>query len=299
MKRQEHREPRIRASKPGERISIDFHDFEVGINGYTSCGIITCRESSLCWDYYFTNRYDENLLTMLKHFVQMLETMYDIKVRVIETDNELQKGNLTRGWITEKGIRVDESAPRTQQQNGSGERSGGVVKEKGLQWKTPYESFYSGIPNAQEDNQPRIGHMRVIGSKAFAMTDSAQQKSKRLQSRTNPKAWIGFLVGYNSQNIFRIWNPVTNKIYITRDVIFNEEEFFSANEEQMREITAEQTLEEIQSRLQALLNSEQLDQVMDPVQGPDEQEMTETSLENAVEELPTGEAEPEEGEAAE
>ncbi|KAF4416440.1 putative retrotransposon hobase, partial [Fusarium acutatum] len=51
--------------------------------------------------------------------------------------------------------------------------------------------------------------------------------------------------------------------------------------------------------LQALLNSEQLDQVMDPVQGPDEQEMTETSLENAVEELPTGEAEPEEGEAAE
>jgi hypothetical protein len=130
MKRQEHCEPRERASKPGERISIDFHDFEMGINGYTSCSIITCRESSLCWDYYFTNRYDENLLMMLKHFVQMLEMMYDIKVRVIETDNELQKGNLTREWIVRRGIRVDESAPRTQQQNGSGERSGGVVKEK-------------------------------------------------------------------------------------------------------------------------------------------------------------------------
>ncbi|KAI8659271.1 hypothetical protein NCS56_01144000 [Fusarium sp. Ph1] len=323
MKRQEHREPRERASKPGERVSLDFHDYPEGINDYTSCGILTDRESGLCWDYYFVNRQEESLLAMLKHFTQMLDTMYDIKLRVIETDNELQKAKLIRGWLTEKGIRVDESAPRTQQQNGSGERSGGLVKEKvrlliidsnlpaelwpemmrtavyllnrtpkqGLHWKTPYESFFSGIPHAQEQNQPRIGHIRTIGSKAFALTDSAQRKDKRLLSRTNPKAWIGFLVGYNSQNIFRVWNPVTNKIYITRDVIFNEQEFFNANEVQMRDTIGEQTLEEIQQRLQALLSTQQVDQVMDPVQSPDEQEMPDSSLESLIEDLPNAETE--------
>ncbi|KAG5809387.1 hypothetical protein H9Q74_014263 [Fusarium xylarioides] len=134
--------------------------------------------------------------------------------------------------------------------------------------------------------------MRTIGCKAFALTDSAQRKDKRLQSRTMPKAWIGFLVGYNSQNIFRIWNPVTNKIYITRDVIFNEDEFFNADEVQMKETIGEQTLEEIQARMHSLMTSEGLDQVMDPVQGPDEQENADSTLENLIEDLPTEEADP-------
>ncbi|KAF4435725.1 putative retrotransposon HobS hobase [Fusarium austroafricanum] len=310
MKRQEHREPRERASKPGERVSIDFHDYPQGLNGYTSCAIITDRNSGMCWDYYFMSRYDENLLAMLQHFVQMLEIMYEVKLRTIETDNELQKGNLSKQWLLRKGIAIEESSPRTQQQNGSGERNLPIelwselvrtavyqlnrTPKQRLKWKTPYESFLSGVPTAKEKNQPRIGHMRVIGCKAFALTSSAQLKEKRLQSRTSPKAWIGFLVGYNSQNIFRVWNPLTNKIYITRDVIFNEEEFFSADETQMRETIGEYTLEEIQARLTALLSSEQLDQVMDPVQGPDEQDSTETSLETLIEDLPTEQVEPEE-----
>lgn len=47
IKRQEHREPREQASKPSERVSLDFHDYLKGINGYTSCGILTDRESGL------------------------------------------------------------------------------------------------------------------------------------------------------------------------------------------------------------------------------------------------------------
>ncbi|KAL9572097.1 hypothetical protein ACKAV7_003814 [Fusarium commune] len=262
---------------------------------------------------------------MLKHFTQMLETMYEIKLRVIETDNELQKGHLTSAWLLLKGIKLDESAPRTQQQNGSGERSGGVVKEKvrlltidsnlppglwpemvrtavyilnrtpkqGLKWKTPYESFFSSIPTAKERNQPRIGHIKTIGCKAFSLTSEAQRKEKRLQSRTSPKAWIGYLVGYNSSNIFRVWNPVTNKVYVTRDVIFNEEEFFNADEVQIKQTIGEQTLEELQQRLQALLSSEQIDQVSDPVQSLDEEDLLETHLQSSIEDLPTEEAESE------
>ena len=35
------------------------------------------------------------------------------------------------------------------------------------------------------------------------------------------KIFIGFLVGYNSANIYRVWNPVKNKVKSYRDIIFN------------------------------------------------------------------------------
>lgn len=322
MKRQEHREPRERTSKPGERVSIDFHDYPIGICGYTSAAIITDRCTGLMWDYYFDNRKDNNIAAMLANLVQMLSTRFDIKLRVIETDNEIRKGSITRDWLNQEGIQVEESAPRTQQQNGSGERSGGVVKEKArilklesnlpselwpemvrtavyllnrtpkyrLAWRTPYESFFSGIPtaNAANDYKPKMAHLRVIGSKAFALTDHAQLKDQRLKSRTTPKAWIGYLVGYNSQNIFRVWNPVTNRVYITRDVIFNEEERFDENEPRLRETIGESTLEEIQARLEALLKSEQVDQVLEPAGSEDEPEVRDTILDDLTEDMNPG-----------
>ena len=60
------------------------------------------------------------------------------------------------------------------------------------------------------------------------MTTSAKVKKNRLQ-RLEPRAWIGFLVGYNSTNIYRIWNPSTNRIMVTRDVTFNEKDLFNGN----------------------------------------------------------------------
>jgi len=323
MKRQEHREPRERTSKPGERLSIDFHDYPTGIGGYNSVAIITDRNTNFTWDYYFQNRKDESLLLMLQNLVQMLWTRFDVKLRVLEADNELRKGSLTRTWLNQQAIQVEESAPRTQQQNGSGERSGGVVKEKArllildsnlprelwpemvrtavyllnrtpkqrLAWKTPYESFFSAIPtsNAENEHRPKMAHLRVIGCKAFALTESAQLKDQRLKSRTSPKAWIGYLVGYNSQNIFRIWNPVTNRVYITRDVIFNEQERFEMNEAQIRETIGETTLEEIQARLEALLKSEQVDQVLEPAGTEDEPEVRDMILDDLIEDGTTDE----------
>lgn len=43
------------------------------------------------------------------------------------------------------------------------------------------------------------------------MTTAAQKKSQRLH-KLDPKAFIGYLVGYESTNIYRIWNPMLNKV---------------------------------------------------------------------------------------
>jgi hypothetical protein len=80
------------------------------------------------------------------------------------------------------------------------------------------------------------------------MTLNAQLKSNRKQ-RLNPKAFIGYLVGYNSTNIYRIWNPVTNRVIITRDVLFNESEFFSGDIQHIKDNLLYITNKEIEALL--------------------------------------------------
>jgi len=59
------------------------------------------------------------------------------------------------------------------------------------------------------------------------MTSDAQLKKKRL-SKLDPRAHIGYLVGYNSTNIYRIWILYKDIIISTRDVIFNKKTFFNS-----------------------------------------------------------------------
>ena len=48
------------------------------------------------------------------------------------------------------------------------------------------------------------------------------------------KAWIDFLVRYDSTNVYWIWNSVFNKMIWTRNVIFNEKKIFNDDIEAAR-----------------------------------------------------------------
>jgi hypothetical protein len=60
-----------------------------------------------------------------------------------------------------------------------------------LEWKTPFE--------AVKKQKPQYGHMHVYGCRAYPMDHHIPQKDK-----LEPRAPIGYLVGYNSTNIYRI-----------------------------------------------------------------------------------------------
>jgi len=176
---------------------------------------------------------------------------------------------------------VEPLALRTQDQNGGAERSGGVIKEKARamrgnlptalwceitraavylynrtpryqnRWKTPYELYYG--------RKPGLEHLKTYGCKAFAMTPDAQQKKNRLK-RLHPRVWIGYLVGYASSNIYRIWIPWKGKVIAIRDVIFDEARIFDGREETLRDEVREADLSKLAKELQkiALLEHEDL-----------------------------------------
>ena len=210
-----------------------------------------------------------------------MKKQFNITVKVIETDNEIVtvKQEVKR-WCTSLSIRIEPSAPDTQAQNGGAERSGGVIKEKARairldanlpwelwpeitraavylynrtpnypnKWKSPYEIFFTraaamnGIVTGPR--RPNQAHLRAYGCKAFAMTDDTHRGKSRLQ-RLDPKAWIGYLVGYQSTNIYRIWVPSMAKVISTRDVVFDEEAVFNGKTEDLMDNLMHNTLEEI------------------------------------------------------
>jgi hypothetical protein len=76
------------------------------------------------------------------------------------------------------------------------------------------------------------------------MTDDTHRGKSRLQ-QLDPKAWIRYLVGYQSTNIYRIWIPSIAKVVSTQDVVFNKETVFNGKTEDLIDNLMHNTLEEI------------------------------------------------------
>ncbi|KAF7567722.1 hypothetical protein PtrM4_143130 [Pyrenophora tritici-repentis] len=128
-----HHSIRLSLPCPGERIAIDFYEYEAdSFTKEKSQMLITCRNSRYVWDFYFKdNRPARSIIRLLALFIQFMKKQFNITVKVIETDNEIitVKQEVEK-WCTSLSIRLEPSAPDTQAQNGGAERSGGVIKEK-------------------------------------------------------------------------------------------------------------------------------------------------------------------------
>lgn len=288
MKRQIRRFPRdLSEYNAGEKLGIDFHEFEEDKEHFSNLLLINDRVSGYMWDYYLRDRKADTIITALKSHIGFLQRQYGISVKAIESDNEIVsiKGRV-KDFLDSQFIRTENSPPYTQALNGAAEHSGGVVKEKinamrggaklpealwreicrtavyllnrtpryQFQWKTPYEMFYSRP--GKEPKKPDISHLKVFGCKTYAMTTEALKKEKRLK-RFNPKAWIGFLVGYGSSNTYRIWSPAMNKVMTMRDVIFDEEITFDGKLETMVDDVKEMSLEDIANYLREFTISDE------------------------------------------
>ncbi len=298
ISRKVRREPRSNEEDPGERLAVDFHDFKLGFGGFKSLVTITDRWSGFIWDFYLSSRTAETIMKVLTYFFDFLKRQYKIEPKVMEMDGELytQKPEVKR-FLEQQSMRVEPSPPYTQALNGSGERSGGVIKQKiiamgsssnlpkelwpeitraavylynrtprySLNWKSPYELFHTRLAHRDgvviEERKPQQAHLKVYGCKAYYMTTDALKKTNRLD-RLKSRAWIGFLVGYDSTNVYRIWNPVFNRVIRTRDVIFDEKTVFDGDIEAARlelkkaQIAQNMSLDQLAELLQRLDETE-------------------------------------------
>jgi hypothetical protein len=83
--------------------------------------------------------------------------------------------------------------------------------------ETPFEMLIG--------EKPDLSHLRIYGCRAYPLRKNVPHLDK-----LEPRAHIGYLVGYDSANIFRIWIPSKGKIIGTKDVTFDESQYYMPDE---------------------------------------------------------------------
>lgn len=227
------------------RINYDIVHMSRGYNGDRYISHFSCEYSS--FQFIFTHASKTEASRCCLYVINMIRTHFGISVRYFHTDGETSLGkentadNDFFNSIREKGIIVEISAPRTQDQNGAAEIHGKhlLVRARSirihsrqpydlwpehvrcacvlsnrtpmekLQWKTPFEIVYG--------KKPTIHYLVSPGSRAYVLNKSIPKNLK-----TDPRAFVGYHVGYEGTNIYRIWIPSQKRVIRSRDVQFDE-----------------------------------------------------------------------------
>ena len=94
---------------------------------------------------------------------------------------------------------------------------------KQLGWLTPIETLHRELnrPNPR----PAGAHLHILGSRVYLLINKIPKKAK-----LSPGALIGYLVGYDSTNIFRI------KVIRSRDVLIDENKQYNPDDPYVEEI---------------------------------------------------------------
>jgi hypothetical protein len=276
------RRPKEGALRAGLRWAIDFLEFDADSYGFDRAMLFTDRFSGFVFIYYTVDKKGPTLLKCFRDFLTLLRVQYNIVPEVFEADHELTRYDEVKEEVKKQGFQFENSAPNTPAQNGPAERSGGVIKKKSivlrtssklpyflwreiystsvylhnrtpkaaLGWYTPYQVFFEAVANAKgirvPHRMPNTFHLRAFGCKAYCLTFNAKKGFEKKKSKLAPKAFIGYLVGYESTNIYRIWYPGRPGIHLTRDVIFDEEAFFDGDTDKWKDDLFEMTEDSVQ-----------------------------------------------------
>ncbi|KAG6995781.1 hypothetical protein G7Y79_00042g078860 [Physcia stellaris] len=244
------------SDKPFYRITYDLIDMTTALNKHKWISHVACSETG--FHMIYTHESKGQATEVLIRAIHTIETRYNGKVVFVRSDGERALGTQWGNYCALKGITSEPSAVDTPAQNGHSERLGGILltKSRAMRleanlpvylwpwvnetagyimnrtpskkhgWKTPFEMVTGKKPN--------LAHIVQYGAKAYPLDKDIPKKEKM-----RAKAHIGFLVGYDSTNIFLIWIPSQRKVIRTRDVTFNEDSRYRPNELDLAQLVNE------------------------------------------------------------
>jgi transposase InsO family protein len=235
-----------RAEKPGIRVHLDLMG-KVTPRAHGGICYVLCFTDDFSryrWAYLLRNKSDA--ATIIKRFIEDMLSQQQ-PIQYLRTDNatEFLSEDL-RNHFMEKKINLELSAPHTHQQNGVAERSFGILSnivsclmgdsdlpeylwtEAVMQaveiinicptfanhMKTPFEVLHGKFPT--------YNNLHIFGSKCFVHLEKSDRSYK-----FGAKSWEGRFLRRSpehSSDTYRIWNPVTKRIDISRNVTFAEDQ---------------------------------------------------------------------------
>lgn len=236
---------RRRAEEVGQRIHVDICG-TVGVETISGSKyfVLFKDEFSNYRHIYFIKTKDQ-AYDSLKKCVATIEADTNQKVKRLVSDRGSElTSKRTQEFLMNQGISHEVSAPFTPQQNGFIERDNRTVMEaarsmlfhKKLEEKLWGEAANTAIylmnrvPNKNTGNatpfelyfkrKPRLSHVRIFGS--LAIIKQQEKKRSGYQQKLEPRGKKGILVGFDRDFTYRVYEPVSNSVIITRDVEVDE-----------------------------------------------------------------------------
>ena len=200
----------------------------------------------------------------INQFVQLVRNQWNLPIKAFHYDNEAVAGKTAEHSLTSDSILIYHTLPGYLEMNGYAERSGGMIITRmrilSLEGKLPKDlqpEFASAavwllnrtptyiasenkwlIPQEEVRREfapiaPKINlvNVRLYGSLAYCRIEKQIQSDKM-----NPRAEVGFLVGYLASNIYKIWFPHSGKVRYIRDAVIDEARKYSPDYEKSQPI---------------------------------------------------------------
>lgn len=185
-------------------------------------------------------RQKSDVFEKIKTFVKLAENAYGHNICILRTDNGTEFLNEdVKKFLDQEGIRHQRTVPYTPEQNGTAEREMRTIVESArtmIYARQMDLRFWAEAVNVAVFVLNRSGTSTVVGKTPFELWAGKKARIDQLQpfgttvfvhvpkerrQKFNSKAEKCVFVGYD-ENVkgFRVWNPITGKIQITRDVKF-------------------------------------------------------------------------------
>jgi hypothetical protein len=193
----------------------------------------------------------------VENFCAFAKTQWNMPIQASRYDNERSAGRKVTDLLVSMGFIIEHSVVGTPEMNSFAERSGGVIittarallLDAGLpktlwpeavkaaiwiinrsptklpdgRWIVPYaEAMENGKIPKQRIN---LANLKVYGCRAYTRRQDIPNSDKM-----EPRASIGYLVGYVASNIWRVWYPASGAVREVRDAVFDENRFFEPKE---------------------------------------------------------------------
>ena len=259
------------ATRPLQRIAYDIIYIDIAFNGHRYISHFVCLVTSYHWVWTYALKSEATKI--FRRMINLAKHHYNMPILFICTDDEQALGKAFKDTCTEEGIILERTAPYTPAQNSKTERSGGVITTKARciriasnlphdLWPetvstaayilnrtpvsrtgiTPFESLYK--------TKPGISHIKSFSCRAYPLNHGVP-KLQKLKAR----AHVGYLVGYSSRNIYRIWVPSKKHIIRVRDVTFNQTTYYQPNDVDAAQLVQERDIYKAIQVLQDVPNS--------------------------------------------
>ncbi|OMO99220.1 hypothetical protein CCACVL1_03887 [Corchorus capsularis] len=195
------------------------------------------------WVYFL--QFKSEAFEMFKKFKQLVEKESGKYIKMLRSD---RGGEFTSDefvtFCENAGIKRQMTAPHTPQQNGVCERKNRTILDmvrsilrrssmprtfwpEAVAWSThvlnrsPSRALNSTPEEAWSGVRPAVHYFRVFGCIAYAHVPD--QKRKKLDDKGEKCVLLGVS---EESKAYKLYNPTTKKLIISRDVVFNENEFW-------------------------------------------------------------------------